>query len=63
MRAARVTYINGPVTYIGGPVILAGDFNSHVGKDGGPRAQGNQNPHGELLLELVHNNDMYITSQ
>ena len=46
----------------GGPVILAGDFNSHVGKDGGPRAQGNQNPHGKLLLELVHNNDMYITS-
>ena len=45
-----------------GPIILAGDFNFHVGKSGGPRAQGNRNHHGKLLLELVHNYDVYLTS-
>ena len=44
-----------------GPVILAGDFNSHVGSEGGPKASGSQNLHGRLLLEMVCYNDLFIT--
>ena len=45
-----------------GPVVLAGDFNSHVGPEGGDKALGSQNLHGRLLLEMVQNNDLFITS-
>ena len=45
-----------------GPVILAGDFNCHVGTVGGPRGSRNSNLQGELLLEMVQNNDLFITS-
>jgi hypothetical protein len=46
-----------------GPVVLAGDFICHVGPEGGPKASGSQNTHGKLLLDMVHNNDLFITSQ
>ena len=46
-----------------GPVVLAGDFICHVGPEGGPKASGSQNAHGKLLLDMVHNNDLIITSQ
>ena len=36
-----------------GPIVIAGDFNSHVGPEGGAKAPGNQNLHGRLLLEMV----------
>ena len=42
-----------------GPVILAGDY---VGTEGGPRGSRNSNLQGELLLETVQNNDLFITS-
>ncbi len=47
-----------------GPVCVAGDFNAHVGSDGGPRGQGNPNPHGRLLCEMMHNNinDLFFLS-
>lgn len=45
-----------------GPVILPGDFNCHVGPEGGPRGFSNPNLQGELLLEMVQNNDLFITS-
>ena len=35
------------------PVVLADDFNSHVGPEGGPKASGSQNLHGRLLLEMA----------
>ena len=45
-----------------GPVILAGDFNSYVGSEGGPKASGSQKLHGRLLVEMIYNNDLFITS-
>ena len=45
-----------------GPIVLAGDFNAHVGRLGGPRGLNPQNLHGKLLLELVNRNDLYFTS-
>jgi len=45
-----------------GPVILASNFNSHVGSEGGPKASGSLNLHGRLLLQMVCNNDLFITS-
>lgn len=44
------------------PVIIAGDFNAHVGLDGGPRSNDKQNTNGKLLYEVVHRNDLCITS-
>ena len=45
-----------------GPVVIAGDFNCHVGQEGGPRATNNPNHQGDLLLEMVQNNDLFFTS-
>ena len=45
-----------------GPVCIAGDFNAHVGRNGGPRGRGNSNPQGRLLSEFVYNNDLFFTS-
>ena len=45
-----------------GPIVLAGDFNCHVGPEGGAKASGCQNLHGKLLLEMVQNNDLLFTS-
>ena len=44
-----------------GPIVLAGDFNCHVGPEGGAKASGCQNIHGRLLLEMVQNNDLFFT--
>jgi hypothetical protein len=43
-----------------GPVVIAGDFNCHVGQEGGPRATNNPNHQGDLLLEMVQNNDLFL---
>ena len=45
-----------------GPIVIAEDFNSHVGPEGGAKAPGNQNIHGRLLLEMVQNNDLFFPS-
>lgn len=45
-----------------GPVVIAGDFNCHVGEEGGPRATNNPNHQGDLLLEMVQNNHLFFTS-
>ena len=41
-------------------VIIAGDFNAHIGATGGPRGIGDPNSQGLLLLDMIHNNDLYI---
>ena len=41
------------------PVIIAGNFNAHVGARGG---SGDPNNQGSLLLEMISNNDLYVSS-
>ena len=41
-------------------VIIAGDFNAHIGATGGPRGVGDPNSQGLLLLEMIHNNNLYV---
>ena len=45
-----------------GLVVLTGDFNSHVGPECGLKASDSQNFHGRLLLEMVHNNNLFISA-
>ena len=44
------------------PVIVAGEFNAHIGTRGGPRGSGDTNNQGSLLLEMISNNDLYVSS-
>ena len=39
--------------YNQGPVIIAGDFNAHVGLNGGPRGLDSPNHHGKFLMDLL----------
>ena len=41
-------------------VIIAGDFNTHIGANGGPRGIGDPNSQWQLLLEMIHDNDLYV---
>ena len=37
----------------GWPVIITGDFNAHVGTEGGARGRGEMNIQGEFLMDLI----------
>ena len=45
-----------------GPVVIAGDFNAHLGTQGGERASDNLNPQGALLKQLVDRCELHVAS-
>ena len=45
-----------------GPVIIAGDFNAHLDRTWGPRAQDNPNLQGTLLAEVLQRCNLHVAS-
>ena len=46
-----------------GPVIVMGDFNAHLGTQGGERGMGQPNQQGILLYQLITRCSLYAVSQ
>ena len=44
------------------PVVIAGDFNAHLGRLGGPKCNDTPNAQGRALKDLIDRNNLFVAS-